>query len=49
MVRLGHSLLVEDMLFTILFPLRLDDRMMEIKTGWPALVKNTRNVGDFSQ
>lgn len=34
---------------TVLFPIRLDDSVMEIKTGWPALVKNTRNIGDFSQ
>jgi uncharacterized protein YjbI with pentapeptide repeats len=34
---------------TVLFPIRLDDAVMEIKTGWPALIKNTRNIGDFSQ
>ena len=32
----------------VLFPLRIDDAVMEIKSGWPALLKNTRNVGDFT-
>lgn len=32
---------------TILFPIRLDDTVMKIDTGWPALIKNTRNIGDF--
>jgi uncharacterized protein YjbI with pentapeptide repeats len=32
---------------TVLFPIRLDDTVMKIDTGWPALVKNTRNIGDF--
>jgi TIR domain/Pentapeptide repeats (8 copies) len=31
----------------ILFPIRLDDAVMKIDKGWPALVKNTRNIGDF--
>ncbi len=34
---------------SVLFPIRLDDAVMEIKTGWPALVKNTRHIGDFCQ
>jgi hypothetical protein len=34
---------------TVLFPVRLDDTVMEIKSGWPALLKNTRNVGDFTR
>jgi TIR domain/Pentapeptide repeats (8 copies) len=34
---------------TILFPIRLDDAVMEIKTGWPAHIKNTRHIGDFRQ
>lgn len=34
---------------TVLFPIRLDDSVMEIKTGWPALIKNTRHIGDFSK
>jgi hypothetical protein len=33
---------------TVLFPVRIDDSVMEIKSGWPALLKNTRNVGDFT-
>ena len=32
---------------TILFPVRLDDAVFAIKRGWPALVTNTRNIGDF--
>lgn len=31
----------------VLFPIRLDDKVIEIKSGWPALIKNTRNIGDF--
>jgi hypothetical protein len=31
----------------ILFPIRLDDAVMKIEGGWPALIRNTRNVGDF--
>lgn len=33
---------------TVLFPVRIDDAVMESKAGWPALLKNTRNVGDFT-
>jgi uncharacterized protein YjbI with pentapeptide repeats len=32
----------------VLFPLRLDDAVMEIKLGWPAKVRRTRHIGDFS-
>jgi len=32
---------------TVLFPIRLDDTVMEIEVGWPALVRNTRHIGDF--
>ncbi|HXU37457.1 MAG TPA: toll/interleukin-1 receptor domain-containing protein [Blastocatellia bacterium] len=32
---------------TILFPIRLDDAVMKIEAGWPAHIKNTRNIGDF--
>ena len=32
---------------TLLFPVRLDDSVMEIKTGWPADVRRTRHIGDF--
>lgn len=33
----------------VLFPIRLDDKIMEISAGWPALIRNTRNIGDFRQ
>jgi len=26
---------------------RLDDTVKEIKVGWPALIRNTRHIGDF--
>jgi hypothetical protein len=32
---------------TVLFPVRLDDTVMKVDVGWPALIKNTRNIGDF--
>ena len=32
---------------TVLFPIRLDDAVMDVESGWPALVRNTRNIGDF--
>jgi len=32
---------------TVLFPIRLDDTVMEINSGWPAFVKHTRHIGDF--
>lgn len=32
----------------VLFPLRLDGAVMEIKSGWPAKVRRTRHIGDFS-
>jgi hypothetical protein len=32
---------------TILFPVRIDNTVMALDTGWPALIRNTRNVGDF--
>jgi uncharacterized protein YjbI with pentapeptide repeats len=34
---------------TVLFPIRLDNMVMEMEGGWPALIKNTRNIGDFCQ
>jgi hypothetical protein len=34
---------------TVLFPIRIDDAIMKSKAGWPALLKNTRNVGDFTR
>ena len=33
----------------ILLPIRLDDEVMKIERGWPALVRNTRNIGDFTR
>ncbi len=32
---------------TVLFPIRLDDAMMEVNAGWPSYLRNTRNIGDF--
>lgn len=34
---------------TALFPVRLDDSIFEIGEGWPALVKDTRHIGDFTR
>jgi hypothetical protein len=31
----------------ILFPVRLDDAVMEIPSGWPANVRRSRSIGDF--
>ena len=33
---------------TMLFPIHLDDAVMEIKTGWPADIRRTRHIGDFT-
>ena len=33
----------------ILFPIRLDNAVMRIESGWPALIRNTRFIGDFRQ
>jgi TIR domain/Pentapeptide repeats (8 copies) len=32
----------------VLFPIRLDKTVMEIENSWPALIRNTRNIGDFT-
>jgi hypothetical protein len=32
---------------TVLFPVRLDDAVMEEKTGWAADVRKSRHIGDF--
>lgn len=32
---------------TVLFPIRLDDSVMNLKTGWAADIKRTRHIGDF--
>lgn len=34
---------------TSLFPIRLDDAVMESMGGWAALIRNTRNIGDFTR
>lgn len=34
---------------TVLFPIRLDDAVMQVDGGWPALIRNTRNIGDFRE
>ena len=33
---------------TVLFPIRLDDAVMDLKTGWPADIRRTRHIGDFT-
>ncbi|ESA37310.1 low-complexity protein [Leptolyngbya sp. Heron Island J] len=33
----------------VLFPVRLDDAVMNSGDGWTRLIKNTRNIGDFCQ
>jgi hypothetical protein len=32
---------------TVLFPIRLDDAVLKIDSGWPADVRRWRNTGDF--
>lgn len=32
---------------TVLFPVRLDDAVMKIETGWPADIRRGRSIGDF--
>ncbi len=32
-----------------LFPIRLDTAVMDIEEGWPALIRNTRNIGNFTR
>ena len=32
---------------TILFPIRIDNAVMTLETDWPAMIRNTRNIGDF--
>jgi hypothetical protein len=32
---------------TVLFPVRIDNTVMASEAGWPALIRNTRNIGDF--
>lgn len=33
----------------VLFPVRLDNTVMEMKGGWPGLIKNTRHIGNFCE
>ena len=32
----------------VLFPIRLDDGVMDIKTGWPADIRRSRQIADFT-
>jgi len=32
---------------TMLFPIGLDNAVMDLKTGWPADIRRTRHLGDF--
>ncbi len=32
---------------TVLFPIRIDDAVMNIPNGWPADIRRTRHIGDF--
>jgi hypothetical protein len=34
---------------TILFPIRIDNTVMAIESGWPAMIHRTRHIGDFTQ
>jgi uncharacterized protein YjbI with pentapeptide repeats len=34
---------------TMLFPVRLDNSVNEIKVGWPADIRRTRHIGDFTR
>lgn len=34
---------------TVLFPIRLDDTVIESSTAWAAQIKNTRHIGDFRE
>ncbi len=33
---------------TVLFPIRVDNAIMETKGGWPAFIRKTRHIGDFT-
>lgn len=32
---------------TVLFPIRLDEAVMKVESGWPVLIRNARHIGDF--
>ena len=34
---------------TVLFPIRVDNAVMKIESGWPTLIKNAWNIGNFTQ
>jgi hypothetical protein len=34
---------------TVLFPIRLDDAVMKVDSGWPADIRRGRNIGDFKK
>lgn len=33
----------------VLFPIRVDTAIMKTESGWPALIENTRSIGDFTR
>lgn len=33
----------------VLLPIRLDDAVMTVESGWPALIRSTRKIGDFRE
>src|SRR3954454_19614413 len=33
----------------VLFPIRLDDAVMKIETGWPAEIRRSRHIGEFKK
>jgi hypothetical protein len=33
----------------VLFPVRLDDAVMQVESGWPSLLRNTRNIADLRE
>ena len=33
---------------TVLFPIRVDNTVMQINAGWPAYLKHARHIGDFT-
>ena len=34
---------------TVLFPIRLDEAVMETDEAWAAKIRRTRDIGDFSR
>ncbi len=33
----------------VLFPIRIDNDVMAVESGWPSYVRNSRHIGDFTQ